>query len=349
MARVVTLGEVARAAGVSLATASRALNGSTRRVNAGLAERVLATAAQLGYVPNVNAQAVARGSSNVVGLILHDIADPYFGAIASGVTATAERHGLMVMLCSTNRQPDREFAYVNMLHAQRVRALILAGSRTTDKRRTEQLGRELESYAAGGGRVAAISQPRLPVDTVAAENRAGSRDLAIALAAQGHRDFAVLTGPRTLVTANDRLAGFRAGLASAGIELVDAHVITAAFTRDGGYAAATEMLAQHMRPTCVFAVTDIMAVGAMAAFRDAGVVVPEQISVAGFDDIETLRDLSPSLTTVRLPLVRMGEQACELALTGKAGDPLRIVRAAGEVVLRESTRTPQPVALSARR
>ena len=240
MARVVTLGEVARAAGVSLATASRALNGSSRRVNADLAERVLATAAELGYVPNVNAQAVARGSSNVLGLILHDIADPYFGAIASGVTSTAERHGLMVMLCSTNRQPDREFAYVGMLHAQRVRALILAGSRTTDKRRTEELGRELAAYAAGGGRVAAISQPRLPVDTVAAENRAGSKDLAIALAAQGHREFAVLTGPRTLITANDRLAGFRAGLASAGLDLDDDHVITAAFTRDGGYAAATE-------------------------------------------------------------------------------------------------------------
>jgi LacI family transcriptional regulator len=349
MARVVTLGEVARAAGVSVATASRALNGSTRRVNGELAERVLQSAQQLGYVPNVNAQAVARGSSNVLGLILHDIADPYFGAIASGVSAKAEQHGLMVMLCSTNRQPDREFAYVGMLHAQRARALVLAGSRTTDKRHTERLGRELSAYAAGGGRVAAVSQPRLPVDTVAAENRAGARALAVALALQGHRDFAVLTGPRTLVTANDRLAGFRSGLANAGIELEEDQVITAAFTRDCGYAAATELLTRVSAPTCVFAVTDIMAVGAMAAFRDAGVAVPDQISVAGFDDIATLRDLSPALSTVRLPLVRMGEQACELALTGKAGDPLRIVRAAGEVVLRESTRVPHQARVPARR
>jgi LacI family transcriptional regulator, galactose operon repressor len=348
MTRVVTLGEVARSAGVSLATASRALNGSSRRVNAELAERVLAAAAELGYVPNVNAQAVARGTSNVLGLILHDIADPYFGAIAAGVTSTAERHGLMVMLCSTNRQYDREFAYVGMLRAQRARALILAGSRTTDRRRTEELGRELAAFAAGGGRVAAISQPRLPVDTVAAENRAGAKDLAIALAAQGHRRFAVLTGPRTHITANDRLAGFRAGLAGVGVEIDDDAVVVGSFTRDGGYDAAIGLLARRTGATCVFAVTDIMAVGAMAAFRDAGVSVPGQISVAGFDDIATLRDLTPSLSTVRLPLERMGEQACELALTGKPDDPLRIVRVAGEVVIRDSTKSPRRAKVAAR-
>lgn len=333
---VVTLGEVARRAGVSLATASRALNGSTRRVNADLARRVLEVARELGYVPNVHAQAVARGSSSVVGLVVHDIDDPYFSAIASGVMAEADRAGLMVTLSDTRHDREREIAYVGMLRAQRARAAILVGSRVTDRAQTARLADELAAFQAGGGRVACISQPRLPVDTVMPQNRVSARELARTLVDLGHRDFAVLAGPRQIVTAQDRLAGFKAGLADGGLGLAPEKVVHGPFTRDGGYQAAVELLAQQTSCTCVFAVNDVMAMGAMAALRERNVRVPADMSVAGFDDIGALRDLTPSLTTVRLPLAAMGEQVLALALRDTGAKP-RVVKVPGEVVVREST------------
>lgn len=336
--RVVTLGDVARHAGVSLATASRVLNGSTRRVNEDLRELVLASANELGYTPNLHAQAVARGTSSTVGLVVHDIADPYFSAIASGVMRVADERGLILTLGTTTRNPERELAYVATLRAQRARAVILAGSRVTDRQQTQRLADEIRAFRRVGGRVACVSQHRLPADTVQPENRAGARELARQLVELGHTRFGVLAGPRTLVTAKDRVAGFRAGLAGAGIELAADAIVEGSFTRDGGYQAVEELVAKRADVSCVFAVNDVMAVGAMAACRELGIKVPSDLSIAGFDDIETLRDLSPSLTTVRLPLEELGAKAAELALEIEPPERDRIIRVKGEVVLRESTR-----------
>ncbi|SCF75803.1 LacI family transcriptional regulator [Streptomyces sp. Ncost-T10-10d] len=156
----------------------------------------------------------------------------------------------------------------------------------------------------------------------------------------GHRTFAVLTGPPALTTVSDRLTGFREGLAESGIGLD--RVVEGSFTRDGGYAAARRLLAcGRPRPTCVFAVTDVMAVGALAALREEGLRVPEDVSLAGFDDIPLVRELSPALTTVALPLTSMGEDVIALALREpSAGRRARVVRVAGEVVVRASTATP---------
>ncbi len=148
--------------------------------------------------------------------------------------------------------------------------------------------------------------------TVEPDNRGGARRLACALVELGHRRFAVLCGPAGLLTARDRLEGFRQGLAEAGG--VAADVVEGGFTRDGGHAVALELLGRGTASTCVFAVNDVMAVGAMAALRERGVPVPQAMSVAGFDDIATLRDTVPALTTVRLPLEEMGEQAARLTL-----------------------------------
>ncbi|MBM7785335.1 LacI family DNA-binding transcriptional regulator [Tenggerimyces flavus] len=335
---VVTLGDVARRAGVSLATASRVLNGSTRRVNEELRTLVHDAASALGYTPNLHAQAVARGTSSTVGLIVHDIGDPYFSAIASGVMRVADDRGLIVTLGTTSRNPNREVQYVAMMRAQRARAVILAGSRVADREQTERLSAEVTAFRRGGGRVAAVSQQKLPTDTVLPENRAGARELATRLAELGHRRFGVLAGPRTILTARDRLSGFRAGLSDAGLPLDPEAVIEGPFTRDGGYQAARELLERKLGVTCVFAVNDVMAVGAMAACRELGVSVPGDLSMAGFDDIETLRDLVPPLTTVRLPLEEMGMRAAELALDLEPPDRDRLIRIRGEVVLRESTR-----------
>ncbi|TDD54956.1 LacI family transcriptional regulator [Nonomuraea terrae] len=335
-----TLEVVARYAGVSPATASRVLNGTTR-VRDELRERVLAAADLLGYIPNAHAQALASASSQVVGVICHDVSDPYFAAIASGVMRAASERGLLMMLASTFRDPSREIAYVSTLRAQQARAILLISSGFQDRAWERAMSAELDPYLRGGGRVAVVSRHRtLRVDTVLPENRAGGAALARALLDLGHRDFAVLTGPRALTTVSDRLGGFRDALARAGVDLAPDQIVEGAFTRDGGYDACSGLLQRGLRATCVFAITDVMAIGALAALRDHGLRVPEDVSLAGFDDIPIVRDLSPPLTTVALPLAEMGEAVMALALREPPHRRSRVARFGGEVVLRASTAPP---------
>ena len=180
-----TLQDVAREAGVSVATASRAINGSTRRVRDDLRVRVLEAAARLDYHPNVHAQAVARGRTSVIGLLVHDVADPYFSGIASGAIAEAERRGLLVTLASTQRSPERELAHLVALRGQRAQGVIVAGSRFDDEGHLARLGEELERFTRGGGRATLISQDILPVNTVHFENRLSGHALAVRLAELG--------------------------------------------------------------------------------------------------------------------------------------------------------------------
>ncbi|WBC15845.1 LacI family DNA-binding transcriptional regulator [Micromonospora sp. WMMA1998] len=327
---------MARAADVSLATASRALNGM--RVTPQLRDRVLAAAAQLAYTPNAHARALAGASHRTVGVICHDVTDPYFAAVAGGVMRVAGANDLLVMLASTFRDPEREIAYVSMLRAERAPAILLIGSGFEDARWERAMEAELKPYLDGGGRVAVVSRHRsLKVDSVLPENRAGAAAMARTLLELGHRRFAVLSGPRALTTVIDRLGGFRDELAAAGVTLDPAAVVEGPFTRDGGYQAMTELLTRGLDATCVFAVTDVMAIGAYAALRDHGLSVPGDVSVAGFDDIPIVRDLTPPLTTVALPLQQLGEKAMEMALTENTGRRRRIVRMDGEVVVRAST------------
>jgi LacI family transcriptional regulator len=333
----VTLEEVARRTGVSLATASRVLNGSSRQVSEKLRRRVMDGARELGYLPNASAQTLARNTSSLVGLIVHDITDPYFSSIAAGVTRRAEGEGLVVMLGTTGRDPDRELELLSTLRSHRARAVVLAGSRTTAAGQTARLSQEMATFLARGGRMTCVSQEGLPADTVIPDNRGGATALGRELTALGHRRFAVLAGPEDLWTALERLDGFRAALTEAGIALGEQDVVHGSFTRDGGYEAMHSLLERGSEATCVFAVNDVMATGAMAALRDAGRRVPEDLSIAGFDDIPTLRDLTPGLTTVRLPLEWIGEEATRLALEEAPLESPRRISIAGEVVLRDST------------
>jgi LacI family transcriptional regulator len=168
------------------------------------------------------------------------------------------------------------------------------------------------------------------VPAVAPANREGAKTLAKALAGQGHRRFAILGGPPELLTARERTEGFEEGLAEHG--LPRPKIIPGDFDRDGGYASTEDLDVTDI--DCLFAVNDLMAVGAVAALRTRGIDVPGTLAVAGFDDIPTLRDLVPALTTVRLPLTEMGERALDLALDQEAVS----VKVPAEVVLRDSTR-----------
>jgi LacI family transcriptional regulator len=333
----VTLADVAARAGVSLATASRVVNGSTRVVGEALREQVLATAAEMGYRPNPHAQAVARGSSTYAGLVVHDVTDPYFSAIASGVLEVADQQGLTVTLGTAVTGFEQELAHVSLLRDQRARAIIIVGSRTSHRERTRALSSELEAFMREGGRVSCVSQNRLGVDTVLPGNRAAAAALARHVIELGHRHVGVLAGPPDLLTATDRARGFQQELGGAGVRT---DVFPSEFTWEGGHEAASRAAAQRSRPTCLLAVNDIMALGALAALRDLEVDVPGDISVAGFDDIPSLRDASPELTTVRLPLVEMGRIAARLAFVGDRPERARVVRVPGEVVVRRSTAAP---------
>jgi LacI family transcriptional regulator len=330
-----TLAEVARHAGVSLATASRVLNGSARTPTATIAARVRSAARELGYIPNAQAQALARSATGLIGLVVHDIADPYFTAITRGAQRYAWTRQSQVLLISAERNEKAELAAIAAFVAYRTQAVILPGSRRDHA--DEKLARELGRYVANGGRVVTLGPSTVPgARHLEIGNRSGARRLAEALVARGIRHYVILAGPPELNTARHRVEGYLDALSRA--RLRPLAVVNGDFTRDGGYTAALacwEQLGPRLASdrVCLLAVNDVMALGAITAIRSVRLSVPDDVQVAGFDDIPTLRDFIPALTTFRLPLERMGELATELALSPEAQGRVMVE---GDVMLRES-------------
>ncbi|MEU8657798.1 LacI family DNA-binding transcriptional regulator [Actinoplanes philippinensis] len=349
----VTLHDVAREAGVSYATASRALNGSDRSVRAENLARVREAATRLGYTPHVSAQAIARGFSNTVALVVGAVDDPYFASIADGVAEGAYAAGLTLTAAVTDRSPDMGLQIVRTLRGRRPQVILIAGSRVDDDGVYAALAEELDQYRRAGGRVALLSRNELDFPTLTVDHHGGAFRLAQALAGLGYRRFAVLHGDDRIRMSHDRGRGFLDGLRQAGIHVGDRHVIATDLNRDGGHRAAAALLRGDLggpgqaggsggagswgdRPDgaeAIFAVNDVMAIGAMTAVREAGLRPGRDVAVAGFDDIDVARDVTPTLTSVRVPLRELGRRAVELAL---AGDPA-VVEVPVEVVLRDST------------
>ncbi|ALE05897.1 hypothetical protein AL755_11175 [Arthrobacter sp. ERGS1:01] len=346
----VKLTEVARRAGVSLATASRVLNGSARTPAADIAERVKAAAEELGYVANAQAQALARSSTSLIGLVVHDIADPYFSAIAHGVQESAAKHRRQVLLAGTDvageglGPGDAELAAVSAFISYRTDAIILAASRPRDE--DPRISKALGRYIDNGGRVVVLGATEIPgAAAVSIANKEGAAALADALLARGTTRFAILAGPSDRNTARHRVEGFVQALSAAAVTPLA--VVGGAFTSRGGFDATLECLdtlgftgpgftgpgTADAGPLCILAANDVMALGAMTALRSRGLRVPEDVQVAGFDDIPTLRDHSPGLTTYRLPLEDIGKVAAELALDPGSRHETRIT---GSVEIRES-------------
>jgi len=338
LAPVATLDDVARRAGVSAATVSRIVNGSSKPVSDALRERVAAAVAELRYVPNAYAQHLAQARRSVVGLVVHDVSDPYFAEIARGVQRVATDHSRLVIICNTYRDPDRELEYVELLRAQQVAAIVLAGSGYHDPVFTRALRGRLRAYEESGGRVAVIGRHDYAGDAVVPANVDGGYLIGDHLYRLGHQDIGVVAGPRNLTTTTDRLAGLRRAAREHGHRLPAARVCYADFDRDSGADAAAALLAAHPRLTAIAALNDSMAVGVLAHLRGAR-GPGQRLSVTGFDDMPIARDVTPALTTVRLPLAGMGARATTLALSG-ASTPARVEAAEAELVVRESTEPP---------
>ncbi|MER7889899.1 LacI family DNA-binding transcriptional regulator [Micromonospora sp. NPDC094482] len=327
--------DVAERAGVSLATASRALAGRDG-VSEEVADRVRRVSQELGYVANPYARTLAGGASSTVGLVVHQVDDPYFSEIAGGVIQVAADQGLLVQICHSGRDPGFELRQIRHLIAQRVGIILVAGSGYTDPRVEAETKAELSAYQNLGGRVAVIGRHSLGADAVLPENEAGGRALGEHLLGLGHRRIAVAAGTAGLTTVTDRLAGVASALQRHGLDLADLPVVHTDFTREGGRVAAEQILCDHPETTAIIALNDAMAMGVLAVLRAHRISVPERMSVVGFDDVSVAADLAPSLTTIRLPMTDMGRMALALALKPRSTRPRR--RSTGHtLVVRDST------------
>ncbi|WP_418275346.1 LacI family DNA-binding transcriptional regulator [Isoptericola jiangsuensis] len=331
--------DVAERAGVSLATASRALSGS-EGVSQVLAEHVRSVAEEMGYVANPHARTLAGGTTSVAGLLVYEVGDPYFAEIANGVVGVAAKHGWSVQVGHTERRASAEAVQIRLMRAQRVGVIVMAGSGYVDPAMEAETARELRTYEEGGGRVVVVGRHHLPADAVLPDNVGGGQAVAEHLLDLGHRHLAVAAGPEHLTTTDDRLSGIRAALAAAGLDPAGLAVVHASFTREGGRDAVRRILAEHPATTAILALNDAMATGVVSALRERGISVPQDVSVTGFDDIQVAQDLAPALTTVRLPMSEMGSAALELALRPPAARPRRR-RLGSELVVRDSTAAPR--------
>ncbi|MFG1606915.1 LacI family DNA-binding transcriptional regulator [Actinoplanes sp. NPDC049265] len=327
--------DVAQRAGVSLATASRALAGRDG-VSEEVAARVRSVSRELGYVANPFARTLAGGASTTVGLVVHQVDDPYFSEIAGGVIQLADQQGLLVQICHSGRDPDHELRQIRHLIAQRVGIIIIAGSGYSDPRLEAEAKAELGAYQQAGGRVAVIGRHSLSVDAVLPDNEAGGKALGSFLLGLGHTRIAVVAGTGALTTVADRLAGVATALGEHGMSLDQIPVVHTDFIREGGREAAELILRDHPDTTAIIALNDAMAMGVLSMLRERGIAVPGRMSVVGFDDVSVAADLAPALTTVRLPMTDMGRMALELALKPRAARPRR--RPTGHrLIVRDST------------
>jgi LacI family transcriptional regulator len=333
-----TLAEIAKRAGVSLATASRVLNGDGKRpVAARLREQVLAAAEEVNYVPNAHAQALARSESTAVGAIVHDVSDPYFSEIVRGIQRVAADAGRLVTICNSYRDPARELEYVRLLRSQRVGAIIMTGSGLDDRNYSQSLAAQIQAFADFGGRTIFIGRHHVAGDAVIPDNVGGARLIGDALLDLGHREIGVISGPDVLTTTRDRLDGLRQALSTRHVVLDEKAIVAGDFSRDSGVAAARELWRRNKHMTALAALNDEMAIGAMSALRELQIDVPGRVSVIGFDDIPAALDVTPSLSTIRIPLIEMGARAMNIALQ-PASSHLTIEHFTAQLVLRESTR-----------
>ncbi len=326
--------DVAQAAGVSLASASRAMSGGTG-ISSEVAAHVRRVAQQLGYEPNLHARGLAGGLVPTIGLLVHEIGDPYFSEIASGVIRSATLENRSVQIAQADRTPASELTQVQALLRQRVGSIIIAGSGYSDPAHEQKMTEVLDDFTLAGGRAAVIGRHHLPVDAVLPDNHQAGASVGRHLAELGHRRIGVVAGPLELNTVADRIAGLREGVASAGVELT---VVSKAFTREGGIAGAREL--QDHDITAIVGLNDAMAIGILSELRQHDIRVPEDLSVVGFDDIAVAADVAPALTTARIHMFEMGQHAVALILR-PASDEARTIATAHELIVRGSSGPPR--------
>jgi LacI family transcriptional regulator len=337
--------DVARLAGVSTATVSRVVSAAPYAVSPATRARVLDAARTLDYVPNALARGLLKSYIPVVGVIVHDITDPYFAEIVRGVEDAATPGGHLVITCSSDRIAEREDSYVRLLRSMRAAAVIFAGSGLDDPVLNRSMRKHLAAMRGYGAAVVHLSPHAEGDAEVGVDNALGIATMVEALGRLGHRHIAFLAGPTTLYVARQRLAGYRAGLEAAGLAFDPRLVVSTDFNHAGGRTAVDTLLSGDAPFTAICAANDLLALGALQRLSELDVTVPDEVSVAGFDDIQPAATTAPSLSTVRLPLHEIGRRGfgfAEEMLTG--GEPVAEVLPT-ELVLRGSTAAAPAAAL----
>lgn len=332
----VTLHDVAAAAGVSVATASRVLGNSSRTVAPEYEQRVLAAAAALRYTADASARAM-RGMSDSITLVTDDLTTPSVALIVAEMERQARAVDACVTVSSTRGTRERQLETVRLLRGLRPRALVLTSSRLDANALDGRLLHELLAYEHEGGRVVVVGDTDMPFDSIGFDDRPPARELGAHLASTGHRRVLVLAGPSHRTAYSARCAGFLDGLHEGGVAAGDIELHSCEPTGQGGSDVISALGADGLAGVdAIIAASDVIAIGAMAALRAGGVSVPSDVSVTGFDDIPLAADVTPRLTTVSLPFAQVGAEAIALALRERAHPTRMTVQ--GEVVLRDSTR-----------
>jgi DNA-binding LacI/PurR family transcriptional regulator len=307
--------EIARMADVSLGTVSHVLNGSAR-VREPLRERVLKAVEALGYQPSQLARGLRRDKTNMVGMIIPDLTNPFFPALVRGAEDVAFSNGYRLVLCNTDNDHAKELVHLNELRTYLPAGLIVIPSHFSD------LTAQAESYRKAGTAVVCVD--RLPKhwkgDSVTANHEQGAYEATRYLLQIGHRLFATITGPQHLTNAQERLAGFKRALHQGRIHVKPEYVQETTFDKQSGYSKTLLLLRMIPRPTAIFAGNDLIALGALLAIRDTGLRCPEDISVMGFDDLDFAEIINPSLSSVSQPGYQLGTTAARLLLDRVEGD-----------------------------
>lgn len=309
---MITIRDVARQAGVSVATVSRVLNNSAL-VSQDTRDAVMKAVTALGYRPNANAQALATQVSDTIGVVVMDVSDAFFGALVKAVDTVAQHHQKNVLIGNSYHEADKERNAIEVLIRQRCSALIVHSKALSDRELSE-----LMTHMPGMVLINRIV-PGFAHRCVCLDNVSGALMGTRMLLNHGHQRIGYLASSHNIEDDDMRREGWSRALLEQGIVAPESWVGTGTPDMPGGEAAMVELLGRNAGLTAVFAYNDNMAAGALSALKDNGIAVPQQVSVIGFDDIPLARYTDPQLTTVRYPIVSMAKQATELALLGAAG------------------------------
>jgi LacI family transcriptional regulator len=326
--------DIAREANVSQSTVSRVINNNPR-VSEATRKRVKNAMARFGYAPNAAARTLITGRSNLIGLVVSNITNPFYPEVIETIVATAAEHDYNVILCNTRESLKLQTAYLELLIEHQVDGAILTSSLLDSEGLMAQAGIDRIPLVMVNRTVAGLG-----VDSVHMDNKAAGILVARHLVDLGHRAIAFVGGVEATSTNSARLAGFRTELNALRVTLRDEYVVHREFTRGSGYALTQQLLTLPSRPTALFCADDLIALGAMDALLDAGLRVPQDVAVVGVDDVQAASLRQVGLTTVRQPTAEMGRRAVQLLLErmrgGSDGEPIEIVLRPRLIVRRTS-------------
>jgi LacI family transcriptional regulator len=337
--RVAKLRDVSEAAGLSVAAVSRYLGG-TLSLPPDTAARIDAAVKKLNYRPNPHARSLSRGRSDVIGLVIPDIANPFFARLAAEIEGAVDQQGYGLVLCVTLNRPGREREYIERLRRNYVDGLIFM----TNHAGTKGLAQAIND----AGKVVLLDEDveGARTDKIFCENERGGYLAARHLLEAGHRRIAFIGGPKSMLTGRERLAGYRRAIREAGPGAESVAELFGPYSAEFGRIASERLIAEKSPATGIFFGSEEPLLGAFETFSGHGLRAPEDLSVVTFDDVGPLRFLSPPVTAVRQPLAEMGQRAVAAVLRARSDDGQTLVeRLPVTLVVRASVSAPSARAI----